>query len=834
MARTSLAKQLDIRPPDMLAGLGCAERDLLATCLALFDDSTLTSRLKKRYENASETVKRLCGKEVDDAAREIQSALTRWREGPWTDDDLRLILWIRLREALALPPRLSVTWRGCQYLADDLTAKLIHALDPPGMVNSSKRWLRQQGWLDEGEQATTLGDIVLPVLDELLQNSPNAGDLPSDDGARRRALVQAVTALSQLTEAEQQQLLEDTKANRLNDSAAVKTLLVGGSLGAFGLGVSSAGFSAYILAAQASAFVPFVSGPGLVSFVSVLSNPVTISAVAGGAAWWFTRSARQRIQAAIAARVVAMLTIRGLQAGRSGLEAARQSFARVPHLGSYEGLSRTQKRDYQQEWELVEPSCRSNTAAPPDAILRVMNTPLDSSVPEPGLAAARGAKTTGSESANAAALATLTVGDVLYSAAAVDPTVIRAADFSRLAEIDGRVAFADLAQDILDGSDRAVLGGISQLKGYVAEKAVAAELIAAGHTVSFPDASNAPGWDILVDGQHFQVKFHANLQGIREHFQRYDYPVIANTELQGGIPEEWQDQVFFVDGLSNELVTQVTEHSLEAGEQLLDPGHVSMVGLVSAARGLMAYRSGQLTARQTVEQILLDGAVRAGLFAGGGLAGATAGFMLFGPAGAWVLGAGAPILAQMQTPHVVSLAKEKFRGETHRKWEAAAHGRMDELQRVVFEGLSRKRRQIAGKMAGIPNNHAGDYLRWILADEGRYALECQARARLLDREQWPLPEQRAAELFRWLAACGVHPAIYQPELRMVTETLGDRPGLSELLDREQLAGTWAQVRSGTEEWVRFVADKTEQSGVTGKVKDTLKRVDWSVLRGRKP
>jgi hypothetical protein len=98
------------------------------------------------------------------------------------------------------------------------------------------------------------------------------------------------------------------------------------------------------------------------------------------------------------------------------------------------------------------------------------------------------------------------------------------------------------------------VGALSSLKGYVAERVVAAELVMQGHDVSFPDASNQPGWDLMVDGHEFQIKCFEHVSGLSDHFERYNFPVIANAELAGEIPAEWADKVFFVEGYSDQLL----------------------------------------------------------------------------------------------------------------------------------------------------------------------------------------------------------------------------------------------------------------------------------------
>lgn len=798
---------VSLSPADTLAGLGSADRELLATSLALFDDSQLKrrigahlgelgSRLKTfgksleefRDNRDSQAMLLLPAPDTEESVEEGVKALGErqryWLESAHSDDQLRLMLWIRLRKALGLPARMTATFRGCDYLADDMAARLIHVLDPPGLVNNSRRWLHKRGWLAKKQHANTLGDIVLPVLDELFEQALKDQPTPPSQEERHQLLLNAIASLNQLGAEDHRRLLEETGADSLNDTALRNTLLLGGSLGAFGAGVSTAGFSAYILAAQASAFIPWVSGPGLVSFVSVLSNPVTIAGLVGGGGWWFIRAATDKVNVAIAAQVVSMLTLQGKIAGREGLEGSIRSFLQTPDLLAAEGIADSDLNRYRQErrWLAALPAC---SGRPPSAeVLKAMAQPVSSS-PQPQASSGVNQQTADERKATAA-MAALTVGDIIYSWAAVDPSVIAAADFIHTADIGSGLSFAQLAEQILDGSERSVLGATSQLKGYVAEQAVAAQLTAAGHTVSLPDAANEPGWDLLVDGQQVQVKFHASLDGLRQHFERYDYPVIANTELADHIPEEWADQVFFIDGLSNELVDHVTQESLGAGVEFLNPSVISIAGAVSAAKGVLAYRRGQITAKQAVEQALLEGGVRMGLAGGGGVIGAGVGLMMFGPAGAWVLGASAPVLSQMLTSRTTNLLRKMAKSDAHYQWQLQAHARLAALQQQVLQALSHKQVQIQAKLVATPDNSAGHYLRWRLEDDHDFTLECQYRLMRLDVAAKPDPAQRLADTLREMAVCGVHPAVYQPELRAVTAMLKARPGLDELINKEHL------------------------------------------------
>lgn len=773
---------LHIAPSDILAGLAAAERGMLATFLALFDDGKLSNRLKDlitRYVDsttghADKIIKKLFSSEATagisvatELAKGIESRRDYWHDSTHSDEMLRLILWICLREALQLPARLSATTRGSRHLADDVAAALIHALDPPNTLKSSKRWLHKQGWLDQDTPAITLADVVVPVLDELLANSLGGENAPSEQ-ERRSQLTQALAGFRQYGADNYAELLNKTGANRSNDHAILITAMLGGGLGAFGTTVSLAGFSAYIAAAKASAFIPMVSGPGLVSFVSVLSNPLTILGIVGGGGWWLASSAQEK--ANLASRVIALLSLNGLQAGGDHIQEITKSFAMASQLDASMGIKAKATDTYKQEWALLEPLWQAKSSVPDANVTAQMNTPIAELTPQ------------GVEKHNAAALWAMSLGDTLYAYAAVNPMVIDAADFSRIIDIHGRVDFGQLAQGILDGSANSIIGATAHLKGYTAEMAVADQLVKSGHTVSFPAAANEPGWDLLVDGEQFQVKFHDTLLGLQRHFERYDYPVIANTELAESIPAEWADKVFFIDGLSNELITQVTEDSLMAGANMLAAPPLHFAATISLVNGLLGYYRGQLTAKQTVEQVLLDGTVRVGLFGAGGVVGASVGFMVFGPAGAWVFGTAAPVLAQTQTSKVTGLLKKHAKGTAYREWEDTMHRHLDTLQQTVLRALENKRRQMAAKLHPKPENELEHYINWRLGDDDTFIQETALRLADIQRSETHPPEQRLAALLKAMASCGVHPYIYQPPLRELELCLAARPGMGAVVE----------------------------------------------------
>lgn len=808
-----------IRPEHLTQGLGAAERELLCTCLALFDDSTFLARLSGWVQKG----KRYVVEEAPDAEVAVDGlrvAQARWmEESGLSDDELRTLLWIRLRQALALPPRLSASRKGVLGLGDDVAAALISALDPPGAVESGRRWLRKRGWLEEQEPALALEDIVVPVLDEFLESSLEQEDADVTPVDRRALLEAVLKRMTRLDATDQRPLLDRMDVNRANDSAALTILLTGAGLASFGTAVNLAGFSAYILAAQASAFIPLVSGPGLVSFVSVLSNPITIIAATLGVGSVLHSRAKRQVGALVAARVVAMLVLSGLRSEGETHHRLVEAFARVEELefDEVEGLKSTVIDGYRKEWRLVRGKATRREKPLDPALERPMRRPVSAFV-ETGKDGKR------DELVNAMALAGLTVGDLLYSAAAIDPLLLKAADFAHAANLQGRIEFAEFANALLDGEAASVAGSVSRLEGYVAEHAVAAQLTASGHAVDFPASSTNEGWDLLIDGRPFQVKFREGIGGIQEHFQRFDYPVIANIELADRIPEELVGRVFFVEGLGTETVEAITESSLSAGDALVDPEVPALAFVVSVSRGALNVHRGRATPLQAVEQVMLDGTVRVGLAAAGGAAGPVLGMILFGPAGAWVFGVGAPIIAQSFTTRITGRFGRFFQFARMKAWVAECNRDLDALRAAIKTGLNSKREQFRRKIERCPVNDAGRYLRWRLWDEVRFLEETERRLDVPSRTGKDAPESRLSELLRIVSMASLHPVTFQLELVRATDSIQRRPGLVDELRQMADSETVGEARKGVLRLADWLDREDARTGVTKGIDDFFRQI----------
>jgi len=99
----------------------------------------------------------------------------------------------------------------------------------------------------------------------------------------------------------------------------------------------------------------------------------------------------------------------------------------------------------------------------------------------------------------------LTLGDIVADAAAINPHVVNAADFSRQQDLDGLLAFGAFAEDVNALTGAAATGAHARLQGYVAEHLVATRLVEQGHQVTLPEDATQSGYDV-VDGAPFQIK----------------------------------------------------------------------------------------------------------------------------------------------------------------------------------------------------------------------------------------------------------------------------------------------------------------------------------------
>ena len=248
-------------------------------------------------------------------------------------------------------------------------------------------------------------------------------------------------------------------------------------------------------------------------------------------------------------------------------------------------------------------------------------------------------------SATTGVYAGLTVADLLYDVARVDPLVLQASDFSSTADLADPIRFGAFATRVAGLDEAARAGHLAHLEGYVAERLFAQSLQSQGFEVEFPARANQPGFDLFVGGIPHQVKNIESPAGVYEHLNRYpDIPVIVNSELA----EEFEanPDVFAVP-LSHTQVMQETRASLQSGTEIRDLEIPAIAVAVGLGRAALAVVRKQSDFGSAVPAALVD---TAGMAAGGWLGSTALSFagLALGPYGAVVGGILGSVLGARQ------------------------------------------------------------------------------------------------------------------------------------------------------------------------------------------
>lgn len=775
-----------LQPEDILAGLGFADKKLLATLIALFEDSTLSKRIQEKTGNSLKKIGevlnkvsqgRISDKKINDIGdlyfkpESIESRIDYLtEEGRFSDSNLRLILWMYIRNSLGLDPSLPVSTRSLRHCASEMTAAVIHIADPPSWLGNIDRKLS-----GEDRSKNTLHEIAEPVINELMESIVQ--QLEELDDERRNQVYETIRSEFQdLDNDQRDKLLRAVGADEFNDAAIRNILITGSGLATIGSSVSIAGFSAYILAAKASAFIPLVSGPGLVSFLAVIANPVTLVAGTVATAMWARNKANKNIQASLAITITSLLAFIGMsnrEKNRFCQRRVLKSFSSIDNLHEFGELPSQIIEQYRERWLLYDHKLKSIRHSDIPDRLAWMDYSAEALLNE----VEKNRIKDHSELKKTAWVSGLTVGDVIHSLYAINPEVVLAADFSRIDDLGDKISFSEFAQDIMSLESSAFTGSISNLKGYVAEQVVAMQLTLQGHDVQFPGTSNEKGWDLLVDGEKFQVKSLDDVNGVQAHFGNYDYPVIANSELSEILPEELADRVYFVEGFSDSTVTGITEESLQYGSDAMEPDVPLFAIGVSSAFALRDYSDGRIRGDQAIEQIILDGGARAGLATIGGFIGSGVGLLFYGPAGALIWGALTPVLAQSQASKVSNALRSRLKTIESKEWEERVSNLRDRLIAILKEVLNQKIIALRNRYKSLDDGILSDMLKHKMSDEGIYLREVLYELSKIESSIDTQAIDQVSDLLQLLPRSTVHPVKFQKELIELEGVISKKPSL---------------------------------------------------------
>lgn len=263
------------------------------------------------------------------------------------------------------------------------------------------------------------------------------------------------------------------------------------------------------------------------------------------------------------------------------------------------------------------------------------------------------------------AAATLTIGDLLFDVSRIDPRVLEATDFARTADLSNIFEYSFFADRVSGRAEDAYRGSVSNQQGYVAERIAAQQQQSMGKEVEIPEDPNQEGYDLLINGQKFQVKCHEDSDAVREHLEEHpDIPVLVNQELAGEIGHH--PDVYPVPGLEYDKVVETTESSLEAGDEMLDFEVPLIAVAVASGKNLKAIFEG----KTDVSGALTNVAFEVGGRTAGGLAGAqamAAAGLVLGPAGGVIGGLVGAVLGAREGKELARVVRRQILCATERR-----------------------------------------------------------------------------------------------------------------------------------------------------------------------
>uniref|UniRef100_A0A7C1NWG7 Uncharacterized protein n=1 Tax=Agrobacterium albertimagni TaxID=147266 RepID=A0A7C1NWG7_9HYPH len=783
-----------VPPWTIFAGLGTLDRRELCNLIANFEATTL---LSMSMDRVSDIISRIHKDRQSSDATSFAGRLKVAADDLFASDiserSLRIRLWVRIATALDLDTTLPLSSRRANAVAAGVAYKASSVMSVPVTDDSEKpqqtgiqrtleavKSLRGRSHQDFSLLVAEQAQLVAKAVAEAAVSGDIPDDLASALGERVREHIRSLPP----------QFRDEAMRDALTagDRAAFTVLATGTAAFSIGMGVNLAGFSAYILAAQASAFIPFMSGPAVVSTLFVLANPLfSISAVLG-VGYLANRYVNGGHAAKLAALVSVQLALRGLSADRDGLAVALNDFraATEDDLGTLSNAIKAAIISRHLSVAGATGGCLPNAIGNLKAGAFAAGRWSD--LLEGVLSKNRG------DRLEVAAVTALSAGDIFYNAVSIDPMVLAAADFSRSEDLGDIFQFGAFADRVGSMSEAAASGAANNLRGYVSEQLVAVRLAEVGHVVSFPETSNNAGFDLVVDGLPFQVKCLQSLEGLRTHFKKYpDLPVYANSDLADAVIDsgaEWSKLVFYVDGFDREIADLIMTTSLEAGEALGDLNVPYFAMAVSSARNLHRVWQGRMPLSDLPFSVIMDAIAKVGLSAVGALSGKTLGILAFGPAGALVLGGVGGVGALMGAGWTREQATRLLSSE----WLSEVDASTERFRTSVLTAVRAKVAMLNEKRASVPETipEINDWINARFADDilflGEVAYDLEVTIPAMSQ-----PAKARASLSA-MDAAKVHPLAVEKELTGLLKVLGAEPSKTQSASK-QVSKAWSSLKS---------------------------------------
>lgn len=730
-----------------------------------------TSLLKLSLDKSKDLTARLARSETGDSYLErIQRRTEEILNSRQSDAQLRFRLWDKIVSAFVLSPSLPLSTESANQITVRIADQLTKLYD-------SNEWVPKE----ESEGLTT--KLIKKAKSIFSKERIDFSEIVRTEAIR---FVSEAFNYEDFTERQRSQVEAELRKNldgipsefrdrsvehaiKRGDLTTAVTLLSGGGLVGLGVAVKVAGFSAYILAAKASAVVPLLAGKTAVSALAVFANPVFAVTVFLGGGYYINQKFNSSVSRKIAIGLVVQLTIQGLANSGHGLTQCLNDFKGLtdPEISNKILIA---KRKYIQSAIGKLPPTPGN---PGTKLPSIDEIDKDESL-------SRILYGEGKESIyEAMAVAGLNTADIVFNAVSIDPLAIKAADFSRIEDLDGIFKFGAFANQIRAMSELKQEYIERNLIGYVAEMVVSTRL--QQYDVSFPDTSNNPGFDLLVDGNPFQVKCYRDsdtaLQALDEHFEKYpDIPVYVNSEVMPAVTESnetWADSVFGVEGFDYETTNEILTQSLDAGAALSNTQIPIFAISCSLARNVHRWWKGSMPLKNLPLEAIVDGTIKGSLSAAGGYTGGAIGLLLFGPAGAVIFsGVGGPIA-------ILGSSKVRYHLDNilDKNWVADLEKSAQRFQNGLDKAMSEKMTRIREKSAkvDVQDKELDEWISLKFSDRELAVAEYRSELSHLPTNT----VDRANRLLRLMHEVGVHPQSINRQLQEMLNLLGQRPTVTD-------------------------------------------------------
>ena len=244
--------------------------------------------------------------------------------------------------------------------------------------------------------------------------------------------------------------------------------------------------------------------------------------------------------------------------------------------------------------------------------------------------------------------ATIYVGDLLYDIIRVDTRVIEGVDFLRKEDLSSVLKFGK--QEIIDRSEKSAesLDGLhSSYLGYTFERVVALDFRQKGSEVEFPSKANQSGYDLIINGEKFQVKTQGDgIDIIEKHFEKYpNIKIIVNSEAYEKFVQKYPEKTDLIinSGFSHEETKNLVKESTDSAVEIFEdnnlfgsaiPEILGIVSIISIGKNFMGWAKGNTDIETAFKNVAIDSV---GKFAGAGV-GATIGSFFLPPFGTLVGG----------------------------------------------------------------------------------------------------------------------------------------------------------------------------------------------------